>query len=293
MKHKLEIQEAENEAKSVIERLNITSLPICPFRIARERGIIVEPKDSDRPGVSGFFIKVGNVFGIQYATHIKNEGFIRFTIAHELGHYFLPEHPEYLFQGRDGIHESRSGFISDEFYEKQADYFAKELLMPEDLFLAALRESGVDFPAITSLASKCKTSITATAIRFAQFAEDPVAVIMSNSNRINWCFMSSALASVKGLRWPRKDSLLPPNTATASFNRDQTNVLSAKQIEAWTRLDNWFDNAPPVEMKEDVIGLGNYRKTLTVLFTEESIIVDNEDDDFLEIGNENRGWKWH
>ncbi len=292
MKHKLEIQEAENEAKSVIERLNITSLPICPFRIARERGIIVEPKDSDRPGVSGFFIKVGNVFGIQYATHIKNEGFIRFTIAHELGHYFLPEHPEYLFQGRDGIHESRSGFISDEFYEKQADYFAKELLMPQDFFLAALRESGVGFPAITSLASKCKTSITATAIRFAQFAEDPVAVIMSNSNRINWCFMSSALASVKGLRWPRKDSLLPPNTATASFNRDQNNVLSAKYIEAWTRLDYWFEDCSQIEMKEDVVGLGHYGKTLTVLFTNETI--DTEDDDeYLEIGDEKRGWKWH
>lgn len=46
-------------------------------------------------------------------------------------------------------------------------------------------------------------------------------------------------------------------------------------------------------MKEDVIGLGNYRKTLTVLFTEDPIIVDDDDDDFLEIGNENRGWKWH
>ncbi len=290
MKHKLEIQEAENEAKSVIERLNITSLPICPFRIAREHGIIVEPKDSDRPGVSGFFIKVGNVFGIQYATHIKNEGFIRFTIAHELGHYFLPEHPEYLFQDRDGVHESRSGFISDEFHEKQADYFAKELLMPQELFLAALRESGVGFPAITSLASKCKTSITATSIRFAQFAEDPVAVIMSNSNRINWCFISSTLASVKGLRWPRKDSLLPPNTATASFNRDRNNVLSAKYIEAWTRLDYWFEDCSQIEMKEDVVGLGHYGKTLTVLFTNETI--DTEDDDeYLEIGDEKRGWK--
>ncbi len=293
MKHKLELLEVESVAKSVIERLNITNLPICPFSIAGERGIVTEPKDSGKPGVSGLFIKAGDTFRIQYAKHIKNEGFIHFTVAHELGHYFLPEHPEYLFRGRDGIHESKSGFISDDFYEKQADHFAKELLMPEDLFLAALRESGVGFPAIISLASKCKTSITATAIRFAQFAEDPVAVIMSSYNRINWCFMSSALASVKGLRWPRKNSPLPPNTTTASFNRDQTNVLSAKQIEAWTRLDNWFDDAPPVEMKEDVIGLGNYRKTLTVLFTEDPITVDDDDDnDFLEIGNEDSGWKW-
>jgi len=294
MKHKLELQEAEIEAKAVIEKFNITSLPICPFSIAKERDIVIEPKDSDELGVSGFFIKIGDIFSIKYATHIKNEGFIHFTVAHELGHYFLPGHPEYLFQGRDGTHESRSGFISEDFYEKQADYFAKELLMPQDLFCAALRESGVGFPAIMSLASKCKTSITATAIRFAQFAEDPVAVIMSSCNRINWCFMSSALASVKGLRWPRKGSLLPPNTATSSFNRDQTNVLSAKQIEAWTRLDNWFDDAPPVEMKEDVIGLGNYRKTLTVLFTEDpiTVVVDDDDNDFLEIGNEDRGWKW-
>lgn len=71
MKHKLEIQEAESEAKSVIERFNRTSLPICPFSIARERGIVTEPKDSDKPGVSGLFIKIGDMFSIKYATHIS------------------------------------------------------------------------------------------------------------------------------------------------------------------------------------------------------------------------------
>ena len=291
MKHKLEIQEAESEAKSVIERFNITSLPICPFRIARECGIVVEPKDSDTPGVSGFFIKVGDMFSIQYAIHIKNEGFICFTVAHELGHYFLPGHPEYLFQGRDEVHESRSGFISDDFYEKQADHFAKELLMPQDLFLAALRESGVGFPAITSLASKCKTSITATAIRFAQLAEDPVAVIMSRGNEVEWCIVSDALTNCKGLRWPKKGSLIPLSSATAGFNQNQNNVLQGKQVKAWTRLDYWFDEGPKVEMKEDVVGLGHYGKTLTVLFTDETI--DSEDEeDYLAIGNENKGWKW-
>ncbi len=292
MKHKLEIQEAESEAKSVIERLNITSLPICPFRIARECGIAVEPKDSNRPGVSGFFIKTGNMFGIQYATHIKNEGFIHFTVAHELGHYFLPGHPEYLFRGRDGIHESRSGFISDDFYEKQADYFAKSLLMPEELFLVALREAGEGFVAVKSLAAKCRTSITATAIRFAQLSENPAAVVMSHENKVEWCIVSDALTNCRGLRWPRKGFLIPSDSATAEFNQNQSNVLQGKQEEAWTRLDYWFDEGPQVEMKEDVVGLGHYGKTLTVLFTNESINSQDEED-YLEIGNEDRGWKWH
>jgi len=288
---KLKFQETENEANLLIQRLNITSLPVCPFYIAKEYGIEVQPKDSDKPGVSGFLMRQGDSFGIMYATHIRNEGFIRFTVAHELGHYFLPEHPEYLFPNGDGIHMSRSGFISNDTCEKQADHFAKSLLMPDNLFLTALREAGEGFAALKSLATKCKTSITATAIRFTQLVEDPVAVIMSSGNKIEWCFVSEALIQIKNLQRLNKGSLIPPGSATSEFNQNQTNVLQGKQAEAWTHLDDWFDKAPQVEMKEDVVGLGSYRKTLTVLFTSD-VIDSEEEDDYLEIGNEDRGWKW-
>ena len=48
-------------------------------------------------------------------------------------------------------------------------------------------------------------------------------------------------------------------------------------------LDEWLDGAPRIEMKEDVVGLGHYGKTLTVLFTDadvESEDPDQEDDSF-------------
>jgi len=186
---------------------------------------------------------------------------------------------------------SKSGFISDDSYEKQADYFAKELLMPEDIFLEALRKAGEGFAAIKSLAIKCRTSITSTAIRYAQLSENPVAVIMSSRNKVDWCFMSSALISCRAMQWIKKGSLITPTSTTAEFNQDQNNVLMAKRVEAWTRLDYWFEDGPQIEMKEDVVGLGHYGKTLTVLFTNEAI--DTEDDDeYLEIGDENRDWKW-
>ena len=36
-------------------------------------------------------------------------------------------------------------------------------------------------------------------------------------------------------------------------------------------LDEWLDGAPRMEMKEDVVGLGHYGKTLTVLFTDQVV----------------------
>ena len=264
---------------------------MCPFTIAEKHGIAVEAKESNAPGVSGFLMRVGNNFGIQYATHIRNDGFVRFTVAHELGHYFLPGHPEHLFPEGDGVHESRSGFISQDGHEKQADHFATSLLMPEDLFLAVLRQAGEGFPAGEGLASKCRTSITATALRFAQLAEDPLAIVMSSGNQVVWCFLSDALTSVKGLRWLGKGSVIPRGTATARFNQNKENALKCKRTEGWTRLHHWFDDAPQIEMKEDVVGLGSYERTLTVLFAGEAIDVE-EDDDYLEIGNEDRGWEW-
>lgn len=92
MKISIDDREAESVAEQLVVDRRIDRLPVCPFTIAKDKGIEVQPRESDRPGVSGFLMRVGNQFGILYATHIKNDGFIRFTVCHELGHYFLPGH---------------------------------------------------------------------------------------------------------------------------------------------------------------------------------------------------------
>jgi Zn-dependent peptidase ImmA (M78 family) len=275
---KLDLLEAESEAENVITRYGFTALPICPFTIAKNADITVQPKDSVEPGVSGFLMRVGNTFGILYARHIANEGFIRFTVAHELGHYFLPGHPEQLFPNGDGLHRSRSGFISQDRHERQADQFASALLMPEKLFTKAIDKAGQGFPAIQSLSALSKTSITATAIRFTKYTDDPVAVIVSSGTSVEYCFLSERLKDVKGLEWLKKGDLIAPGSTTAGFNKNPGNVSEARQDDGCCSLDDWFDGAPQIEMNEDVVGLGNYGKTLTVLFTEEAI--ENEDDDY-------------
>jgi Zn-dependent peptidase ImmA (M78 family) len=273
MSDKLKIREAENEAKTLIQRLDIKALPICPFKIAQDHGIVVEPKGTNS-GISGCLIRIGDIFGIQYADHIDSQGFKNFTVAHELGHYFIPGHHEALIKGINGVHQSKSGFVSDDIYEKQADNFAKELLMPEHLFRQTMDQTEVGLNGIEALANICNTSLTATAIRYCLFAEDPVAIIMSEGDTVNWCFMSEPLLSIQ-MQWIEKGSIIPHGTHTANYNRHPENILNNVRDEKYSNLNQWFESAPDIEMEEDIIGLGAYGKTLTVLYTTDAIELDD------------------
>lgn len=278
MSDKIDQISAEAEAERVLADHPFPTLPICPFTIAERVGIIVQPKESNEGGVSGFLMRVGETFGIQYAQHIANEGFIRFTVAHELGHYFLPGHAEHLFPGGNGVHHSRSGFISGDRFERQADYFASALLMPTSRFRKEARSAGQGFAAIERLSAVFQTSLIATAIRFAKHSEDAVAVIVSTGQNIDYCFMSDTIRDLDGISWIKKVTPLSSNTTTSEFNRNQANVEDGCRVEGCSNLDDWFDGAPNFEVSEDVVGLGSYGKTLTVLFTDEEL----EDEDEYE-----------
>ncbi len=252
-------------AEQLIKGWGITALPIDPFAIARDRDITVAAKPASHAGVSGMLIRVENEFAIAYATHIDNEGFQRFSVSHELGHYFLPGHVDAVI-GDNGIHESRANFASKDRYEMEADGFAAGLIMPRHLFFPALQRAGDGLAAIESLAGLCKTSLHATAIRYTQCTRDPMAIVVSTGNTIEHCFMSAALKNIDGIDWLRKRELLSRSTQTFAFNQDAENVRRAVRIEEASNLQEWFGGCRSIEISEDVIGLGKYGKTLTVLY---------------------------
>lgn len=262
-------------AEQLIKGRDITALPVDPFAIARERDITVAAKPASHAGVSGMLIRVENEFAIAYATHIDSEGFQRFSVSHELGHYFLPGHVDAVI-GDNGIHESRAGFASKDRYEMEADGFAAGLLMPRHLFFPALQRAGDGLAAIKSLGELCKTSLHATAIRYAQCTRDPMAIVVSVGNAIEHCFMSAALKNLDGIDWLRKRELVPRGTPTFAFNQDAENVRRAVRIEEASNLQQWFGGRRSIEINEDVIGLGRYGKTLTVLY--DMAIPDAEDE---------------
>jgi hypothetical protein len=256
------------------------SLAIDPMALARDLGITVTAKPAHAGGVSGMLMRVGDFFAIAYATHIDNEGFKHFSVAHELGHYYLPGHPEAVFRDGD-VHESRAGFVSDNRYELEADHFAAGLLMPHHLFTPLLRRAGDGLAAIEHLAGVCRTSLTATAIRYTQCNSEPVAVVVSSGSSIEYCFMSDALRDFDDIDWIRKRQVLPRESATFGFNRDQTRVRNAERVEGQSDLQLWFGGPRTIELQEDVIGLGRYGKTLTVLHGIEPPDEAEDDDDAL------------
>lgn len=264
--------QAAYQAEKVLRERGIASLPVDPMGIARSVGIEVIPKSTSSAGVSGMLLKVGDCFGIAYATHIDNSGFKRFSVAHELGHYFIPGHIDAIM-GADNCHESRAGFTSKDRYEKEADHFASALLMPRSPFTNAMRQAGDGLAAIEHLRKLCDTSLTATAIRYTQCSRDPMAVVLSTGNLINYCVMSDTLKSVRGLDWIRKGEAVPKDTITHAFNLNADRVRD----DGRTNMRDWFFGAPRADIFEEVIGLGSYGKTLTVL-SDISLPEDGNDD---------------
>lgn len=251
-------------AGNVIKERGITALPVDPIALARSLGIEVMAKPASAQGVSGMLLRIGNAFGIAYATHVDSIGFQNFSVAHELGHYFLPGHIDAVLADGDA-HESHAGFASGDRYEMEADHFAASLLMPRLLFMDAMRTAGEGLKAVEKLADLCRTSLTATGIRYAQCSRDPMAVVLSTGDRINYCFMSDALKEVKDLNWIRKGEGLSRGTATFAFNQDTDRVRRANRTQDTSDLRDWFAGDRCIQITEEVIGLGDYGKTLTVL----------------------------
>lgn len=260
----LQMRLAKQAGEALVLKERIASLPVDPFEIAERHEIIVEAKPDTSEGVSGMLLRYDDVFGIMYATHIPSEGFQRFSVAHELGHYFLDGHIDHVFA--DGnIHASQAGFSSKDPYELEADHFAAGLLMPDKFFRREQSQHEPGLRAIEAMAERCRTSLTATAIRYAELTEEAVAVVMSTGLSVDFCRMSDSMKSKGRFDWIRRSTPVPRTTGTFRFNSDSGRVASADREVRDVDIVEWLGGERSVPGTEEIVGLGRYGKTLTVL----------------------------
>ena len=149
--------------------------PVRIERIAKIHGIRIryEPLDDELSGMI-FFKHNQAVIGVN-AHHSPNRQ--RYTIAHELGHFFL--HADIL---REGAHvdtvitmlnRDQDAALGTINIEIEANQFAAELLMPRHMIDNYLRAEGLGSAAVSdeavvgSMAKAFKVSTAAMAIRLA------------------------------------------------------------------------------------------------------------------------------
>lgn len=117
----------------------------------------------------------------------------RFTLAHELGHYFIDEHRNALASGAAPSHPSFAEFESNQIVEQEADYFASCLLMPEHRFRREVKNAKTGLPTIIRVAAGFGTSITSAAIRFVSLEISPCTIIKWESSKTAWKWVSESL----------------------------------------------------------------------------------------------------
>ncbi len=263
------------EADRRLRDAAVTSLPVDIFALAQRLDITVSAAPSDSNGWSGMLLRSGSAFAIAYATNIDNEGFQRFSIAHEVGHYCLPGHTEKVVAIDGEPHFSHADFMSNDDVEREADQFAAGLLMPESL-VKRLLEAEPSLAAVEQLSDTCKTSLTAAGRRFAELASQPVAVVMTRNGRVQSCAMSKPFRNLQGLEWLKGGAPIPPGTATDRVHRSRTT-----RADDTTTFEDWFGGGPDCEVVEEVVSLGSYGRVLTVLSAPGL-----DDDDYEQAGSD-------
>lgn len=276
------LQMATQTGEKLARDEGFASFPVKPLIIVERKDLHVEKKPPGMKGVSGALIFMEPKPLLIYSSEHQNAGFENFSIAHELGHYCLPGHPEQILQS-GGQHFSRAGFSEGSLsIELEADHFAAGLLMPGFLVRKLIEESEVGLEGLRELARTAEVSLTAAAIRVAQCARFPICIIVSEGSVVRYAFPSESFKDFGRNIFLPKGASLPDSSTTARFNALASNVASGRQATGECRLRDWFDTDRNPTLDEQVVGLGSYGLTLTVLSSDELALdtdLDEEDEE--------------
>lgn len=131
------IVEIEAKTRDILEenlgKINELELPINLAKILEKYKFILYYALFKDPSVGGTYKKQDNLIIVAKDDPIKRQFF---TVAHELGHYFLHKKNQEIFYRKQAIQFNGEGTLE----ETEANWFAASLLMPKELVLNIWKE---------------------------------------------------------------------------------------------------------------------------------------------------------
>ncbi|MBL9149855.1 MAG: ImmA/IrrE family metallo-endopeptidase [Phycisphaerae bacterium] len=260
--------------------------PVDPFKIAEsECGQIHLEGDDFRDAFDGRlsyhdgrFLLIYNTRYNVWARNGAHHPKVRFTVAHELGHYFLDRHREFLVNRRLPI-ESFTEFESQHEVERQADGFAAGLLMPGYLVSPIINsDAEATVESIKLAADRFDVSLTSMMVRWAQLSHFPCATLCIRDARIQWGFVSDAFRSC-GL-WKAKRAVAISGWDARAFLAEDSSCGTFREGSGTGWAADWLEGeSDPVDVQESYLAIPYSRCMLVFLTAEESALAKYREDD--------------
>lgn len=190
---------------------------IDPMVTARALGI--EVAYGNLPGATARIFRIGREAArIRVSDAIVHPGRLRFSIAHELGHFVLG----HSVPGVEGDYR-------DDDVEREADAFAVEHLTPEAMVRAHCQLSPVDLRRTRAIAERFQTSPVAAALRLVELSRERCAAVYCEHGRVKWSRPS------RTFRYRIPHSWQPPApSVTRDLCTTATVPLEARSVPART-----------------------------------------------------------
>ncbi|WP_211226331.1 ImmA/IrrE family metallo-endopeptidase [Solimonas flava] len=222
---------------------------------------ITKIEGHDLPGFEGMLSPnaARTKWKIVYNDSQRSSGRIRFTLAHEFGHYLLHRNRQDKFMCSDL--DMNDWDSNERQIESDADTFASTLLMPLDDFRRQVSGEKISFDLIDHCANRYGVSRTAAALKWIEIAPKRAILLASRDDHLLWA--RSNKAAYKSGRYfaTRKQAIEVPAGSIAHSCRRSESLL---QQSASARL--WFPAEPEaMPITELIHSSGQYDYTLTLL----------------------------
>jgi Zn-dependent peptidase ImmA (M78 family) len=159
----------------------------------------------------------------------------RYSLGHELAHYYINEHRIGLQTGLLEPHTSFSEADKNDLIELEADYFAGCLLMPYQkiYYFNGVKKFSLD--KIKAIAESFKVSLLAAAIRYCEICPHELMIVASENNKVKWYERNNHFPE-----WAFRFKVHgppPPTTVAGEFFTKENSRFTT--IEA-VKPDDWF-----------------------------------------------------
>lgn len=221
---------------------------------------IIEVKAAPIPGFEGGLFPVEKSgWLLLYNDRTKSVGRVRFTQAHELGHYLLHRKMQESFSctERDMVEWGPDS----KKIESEADAFASALLMPLNHFRALVNDDRIDFAMLGSCAELFGVSLTAAALRWVSFTDESAVLVLARDGFMDWS-VSSDKARANGAFFKTRNSVIELPPASLAADASESSVKDGQIVPAST----WFKHADSgARLREMKIACTNHGYSLSLL----------------------------